>query len=79
VASDATSGAHRHRRALGYQWWRGVLPAGAGVTAEELDKHAKAHPMLADYKRPRRYRFVDELPRTATGKKMHYVGCRARA
>jgi acyl-coenzyme A synthetase/AMP-(fatty) acid ligase len=29
--------------------------------------------MLADYKRPRRYRFVDELPRTATGKKMHYV------
>jgi acyl-coenzyme A synthetase/AMP-(fatty) acid ligase len=50
-----------------------VLPAGAGLTAEELDKHAKAHPMLADYKRPRRYRFVDELPRTATGKKMHYV------
>jgi len=50
-----------------------VLPASAGLTAEELDKHAKAHPMLADYKRPRRYRFVDELPRTATGKKMHYV------
>jgi acyl-CoA synthetase (AMP-forming)/AMP-acid ligase II len=50
-----------------------VLPSGAGLTAAELDKHAKAHPMLADYKRPRRYRFVDELPRTATGKKMHYV------
>jgi acyl-coenzyme A synthetase/AMP-(fatty) acid ligase len=50
-----------------------VVPAGAGLTAAELDKHAKAHPMLADYKRPRRYRFVDELPRTATGKKMHYV------
>ena len=50
-----------------------VLPAGDGLTAAALDKHAKAHPMLADYKRPRRYRFVDELPRTATGKKMHYV------
>jgi acyl-coenzyme A synthetase/AMP-(fatty) acid ligase len=50
-----------------------VVPSGPGLTAAELDKHAKAHPMLADYKRPRRYRFVDELPRTATGKKMHYV------
>jgi acyl-coenzyme A synthetase/AMP-(fatty) acid ligase len=29
--------------------------------------------MLADFKRPRRYRFVEELPRTATGKKMHYM------
>ncbi len=28
--------------------------------------------MLADFKRPRGYRFVAELPRTATGKKMHY-------
>ena len=28
--------------------------------------------MLAAYKRPRLYRFVDELPMTATGKKVHY-------
>ena len=28
--------------------------------------------MLAAYKRPRAYRFVDELPLTATGKKIHY-------
>ncbi|GAA5198674.1 long-chain-fatty-acid--CoA ligase LcfB [Rugosimonospora acidiphila] len=49
-----------------------VVPAGAGLTAAECDKHCLAHPMLADFKRPRRYRFVDELPRTATGKKMHY-------
>ena len=28
--------------------------------------------MLAGYKRPRAYRFVPELPVTATGKKMHY-------
>ncbi len=50
-----------------------VLTAGDGLTAAELDKHAKAHPMMADFKRPRRYRFVADLPRTATGKKMHYV------
>ena len=42
------------------------------LTATELDKHCLASPMLADFKRPRRYRFVDDLPRTATGKKMHY-------
>jgi acyl-coenzyme A synthetase/AMP-(fatty) acid ligase len=28
--------------------------------------------MLAPYKRPRAYRFVEELPLTATGKKIHY-------
>jgi acyl-coenzyme A synthetase/AMP-(fatty) acid ligase len=28
--------------------------------------------MLAGFKRPRAYRFVDELPMTATGKKVHY-------
>jgi acyl-coenzyme A synthetase/AMP-(fatty) acid ligase len=50
-----------------------VLAKDDGLTAAELDKHAKAHPMMADYKRPRRYRFVTELPQTATGKKMHYV------
>jgi acyl-coenzyme A synthetase/AMP-(fatty) acid ligase len=28
--------------------------------------------MLAAFKRPRAYRFVPELPLTATGKKLHY-------
>ena len=50
-----------------------VVPNGGELSASELDKHTRAHPMLADFKRPRRYRFVDELPRTATGKKMHYM------
>jgi acyl-coenzyme A synthetase/AMP-(fatty) acid ligase len=49
-----------------------VVPAGAGVTAAEADAHCLASPMLADYKRPRAYRFVESLPRNATGKKMHY-------
>ncbi|WP_031464574.1 class I adenylate-forming enzyme family protein [Sciscionella sediminilitoris] len=46
--------------------------ARADCTAAECDRHCRAHPMLADYKRPRAYRFVDSLPRTATGKKIHY-------
>ncbi|MBO0811727.1 MAG: hypothetical protein J2P23_06735, partial [Microlunatus sp.] len=50
-----------------------VQRSDESVTATELDKHCLASPMLADFKRPRRYRFSDELPRTATGKKMHYV------
>ena len=49
-----------------------VVPAGDGLTATECDKHCRTHPMLSDFKRPRAYRFVDSLPRTATGKKMHY-------
>jgi acyl-CoA synthetase (AMP-forming)/AMP-acid ligase II len=46
-------------------------PEGA-VTVADLDAHCRAHPMLADYKRPRAYRLVDSLPMTATGKKMHF-------
>jgi len=49
-----------------------VVTADDGLTAEECDKHCQAHPMLATYKRPRAYRFVTDLPVTATGKKMHY-------
>ncbi|HLI39295.1 MAG TPA: AMP-binding protein [Streptosporangiaceae bacterium] len=49
-----------------------VVPAGDGLTAAECDKYCQEHPMLAGYKRPRAYRFVAELPVTATGKKMHY-------
>jgi acyl-CoA synthetase (AMP-forming)/AMP-acid ligase II len=40
--------------------------------AAALERHTRDHPMLADFKRPRLYRFVDELPMTATGKKVHY-------
>ncbi len=50
-----------------------VQAAGPDLTAGDCDKHCRAHPMLADYKRPRAYRFVESLPRTATGKKMHYL------
>jgi acyl-CoA synthetase (AMP-forming)/AMP-acid ligase II len=43
-----------------------------GLTVADLDAHCRAHPMLADYKRPRAYRLVDSLSMTATGKKMHF-------
>jgi acyl-CoA synthetase (AMP-forming)/AMP-acid ligase II len=49
-----------------------VAKGGVPLDAAELDRHAREHPMLADYKRPRAYRFIEEIPLTATGKKLHY-------
>ena len=43
-----------------------VVPAHTGVTAEDLVAHCRTN--LAGYKCPKRVDFVDELPRTATGK-----------
>ncbi|MCL2514314.1 MAG: AMP-binding protein [Microbacteriaceae bacterium] len=43
------------------------------AVADDLDAHCRAHPGLADFKRPRRYAFVDDLPYTATGKKQHFI------
>jgi len=44
-----------------------VVP-GAGVTAEELDRFCRESPDLASFKRPRRFVFVKEIPKTASGK-----------
>jgi acyl-CoA synthetase (AMP-forming)/AMP-acid ligase II len=49
-----------------------VVASDPGLDAAACEAHCKGHPMLAAYKRPRRYRFVEELPMTATGKKVHY-------
>ena len=43
------------------------------TAAAELESWTGDHPGLARYKRPRRYRFVTELPYNATGKKVHYL------
>ena len=43
-----------------------VLRPGAGASAEELRQFV--HRRLAGYKRPERIVFLDELPKTATGK-----------
>ena len=50
-----------------------VIKRDPSLTAKELHEHCLNHPMLARYKRPRYYRFVDNIPLTATGKKMRYV------
>ena len=44
-----------------------------GLTEKEVIDFCLHSPMLTAYKLPRWYRVVDELPHTATGKKMHYV------
>jgi acyl-CoA synthetase (AMP-forming)/AMP-acid ligase II len=49
-----------------------VVASDPVLDAAALEAHCHGHPMLAAYKRPRRYRFVAELPMTATGKKVHY-------
>ncbi|MDQ0286470.1 acyl-CoA synthetase (AMP-forming)/AMP-acid ligase II [Desulfofundulus luciae] len=49
-----------------------VIKADPSLTARELDEHCRNHPMLAMYKKPRYYRFVEEIPYTATGKKIRY-------
>ena len=49
-----------------------VVRADPALDAAACEAHCHGHPMLATYKRPRAYRFVEELPMTATGKKVHY-------
>lgn len=43
-----------------------VLREGAHANAKALEDHCRQH--LADFKRPRRFAFLDILPRTETGK-----------
>jgi acyl-CoA synthetase (AMP-forming)/AMP-acid ligase II len=49
-----------------------VVSSDPALDAVALDRYAHDHPMLAAFKRPRAYRFVESLPMTATGKKLHY-------
>lgn len=58
---------HWGQKVVGY-----VIADGDPVPVEELDRFCREHPSLANFKRPRAYRFVDEVPLTATGKKMHF-------
>ncbi|MFQ5915637.1 MAG: class I adenylate-forming enzyme family protein [Nitrospinota bacterium] len=45
-----------------------VVPAGADLTAEDIDRHCCAQADFSDFKRPRRVIFVKKVPRTASGK-----------
>ena len=48
-----------------------VLAAGASATAAELTAYAREQ--MAHFKTPRSFTFVDQLPKTATGKIQKYV------
>ena len=50
-----------------------VIPADDSLTVQELIDFCAASPNISKYQAPRYYRFVKELPRTATGKKQHFV------
>ncbi len=56
------------------EWGQVVIAYVVTETLDEddLEQYCKDHEELADYKRPRRYEFVDEIDRTATGKKQRY-------
>jgi len=48
-----------------------IVRADETLTAETLDDYCKASPYIANFKRPRYYRFVQQIPINATGKKLH--------
>ncbi|MBR6258779.1 MAG: long-chain fatty acid--CoA ligase, partial [Oscillospiraceae bacterium] len=50
-----------------------IVPEDESLTVDELVDFCIGSDMLSGYKRPRYYRFVKELPMTATGKLQHYV------
>jgi 2-furoate---CoA ligase len=45
-----------------------VVPRGAGLSPDALDRHCREASDLANFKRPRRVVFVREIPKTASGK-----------
>ena len=50
-----------------------VIPSDESLTVQELIDHCDKSPNISKYQSPRYYRFVTELPHTATGKKQHFV------
>jgi long-chain acyl-CoA synthetase len=45
-----------------------IVSKDPSLTIEELEEFCKSNDSLAGFKRPRKYQFVDELPRNASGK-----------
>jgi len=49
-----------------------VVPKDDALTAEDLDAFLRESDKLSNYKRPRRYVFVEALPKNASGKILRY-------
>lgn len=49
-----------------------IVKENEALSGAEISQYCDEHPMISAYKKPRYYRFIDALPMTATGKKMHY-------
>jgi 2-furoate---CoA ligase len=45
-----------------------IVPKDPSITVQELDQFCKQHPKLSNFKRPRRYIIIDELPKSPSGK-----------
>ncbi|WP_040798628.1 class I adenylate-forming enzyme family protein [Nocardia higoensis] len=56
-----------------------IVAEDPSLTVDQLEEHCRTHPMLSSFKRPRAYRFVEALPVSATGKKLHYKASEAAA
>lgn len=50
-----------------------VIPEDDSLTVAELAEYCSQSPNISKYQAPRYYRFVTELPHTATGKKQHFI------
>lgn len=50
-----------------------IVKKASALTADDLERLCKESSKLADYKRPRRYIFVDQLPRNASGKIQKFI------
>lgn len=47
-----------------------IVPRDSTVTVQELDQFCKQHPKLSNFKRPRRYVFIKEIPKSSSEKTM---------
>lgn len=50
-----------------------VMKGDNSLVIKEFSEWCNCHPMLIKYERLRYWKFVDQLPYTATGKKIHYL------
>lgn len=50
-----------------------IIPEDDSLTVAELMDYCSQSPNISKYQAPRYYRFITELPQTATGKKQHYL------